>query len=195
MCYKYNVSTTTTTTPPYFRSEPESERADVGSCDRELSEEPRACVLCSRQLRCVSGANLSLREPMWARAIESCLKSLVHAFCVHDHYAVFQERIWAWESRCGRVRLRVVWRASFMRSVCTTTMLCFRSESESARAGVGACDRELSEEPRACVLCARPSRRERVGNHLRRCRSTGAQTFDNHQPVRGTSQDRIESLQ
>ena len=23
---------------------------------------------------------------MWARAIESCLKSLVHAFCVHDHH-------------------------------------------------------------------------------------------------------------
>ena len=23
---------------------------------------------------------------MWARAVESCLKSLVHAFCVHDHH-------------------------------------------------------------------------------------------------------------
>ena len=92
MCCKYNISTTTTP-PPYFRSESESERADVGACDRELSEEPRACVPCARPLRCVSGANLSLREPMWARAIESCLKSLVHAFRVHDRYAVFQERI------------------------------------------------------------------------------------------------------
>ena len=80
------------TTTLCFRSESESERAGVGACDRELSEEPRACVLCARPLCCVSGANLSLREPVWARAIESCLKSLVHAFCVHDHYAVFQER-------------------------------------------------------------------------------------------------------
>jgi len=33
-----------------------------------------------------SGVHFSLKDQCWALAVESCLRSLMHAFCVHDHH-------------------------------------------------------------------------------------------------------------
>ena len=32
------------------------------------------------------GAHFTVKDQCWALAVESCLRSLMHAFCVHDHH-------------------------------------------------------------------------------------------------------------
>ena len=58
------------------------------------------------------GVLFQLKEPCWALAIESCLRSLIHSFIVHDHH---DERLLVeiFQSVLGRRRRPTVITSSF----------------------------------------------------------------------------------